>query len=156
MQTLGSAVQQANQVLTISGRLDTRNQISTSVSISDLSDHHAESIAWLKEQAKGNDIIISNLMNSIASKHQESMAHFDSAEKRYEENFRLEILNWLSTIPYQRHHKSAFGEVLKGTGSWFLEDSAYQNWKDGDESAVLWVHGIPGSGKSKLTYETLS
>ncbi|KAK2770373.1 ankyrin repeat protein [Colletotrichum kahawae] len=42
-------------------------------------------------------------------------------------------------------------EVLEGTGKWLLEDEIFQSWKDAEASSILWLHGIPGSGKSKLT-----
>jgi len=42
--------------------------------------------------------------------------------------------------------------VLKGTGQWLLFDPIFKKWKDDSASSVLWLHGIPGSGKSKLVY----
>lgn len=41
--------------------------------------------------------------------------------------------------------------MLSGTGHWLLEDRTFKNWKDDSASSLLWLHGIPGSGKSKLT-----
>ena len=83
------------------------------------------------------------------------MSHLDKIEESYNEHDRLKILSWLSAIPYHQHHKKSYGEVLEGTGSWFLEDTEYHQWRDSGQSAMLWVHGIPGSGKSKLVYVCL-
>nr|XP_036576344.1 ankyrin repeat protein [Colletotrichum truncatum]KAF6783069.1 ankyrin repeat protein [Colletotrichum truncatum] len=63
----------------------------------------------------------------------------------------IEILNWISKEPYEQHHKLTRSEVLNGTGKWLLEDPTFLQWKNESVSSVLWLHGIPGSGKSKLT-----
>jgi hypothetical protein len=63
---------------------------------------------------------------------------------------RKEILQWLSPEPYLQHHKQMKQDVLDGTGGWLLEDPVFQKWKGHTVSSVLWLHGIPGSGKSKL------
>ncbi|KAL2835343.1 hypothetical protein BJY01DRAFT_252764 [Aspergillus pseudoustus] len=63
---------------------------------------------------------------------------------------RTKILQWLSTEPYQKHHKLARLDFLSGTGAWLLADPVYKKWKNESASSILWLHGIPGSGKSKL------
>ncbi|KAF5495471.1 Ankyrin repeat domain-containing protein 50 [Colletotrichum fructicola] len=62
-----------------------------------------------------------------------------------------EILTWISKEPYEQHHTLNKSEVLEGTGKWLLEDEVFQSWKNNKTSSILWLHGIPGSGKSKLT-----
>ncbi|KAL3302228.1 Pfs domain-containing protein [Colletotrichum asianum] len=62
-----------------------------------------------------------------------------------------EILTWISKEPYEQHHTLNKSEVLEGTGRWLLEDEVFQSWKNSEASSILWLHGIPGSGKSKLT-----
>ncbi len=78
---------------------------------------------------------------------QRAVAAFEGGYKVYD---RLKILKWLSVIPYQQHHKQAYSEVQQGTGTWFLQDTFYKSWKDMPESSLLWLHGPPGCGKSKL------
>ena len=63
---------------------------------------------------------------------------------------RIEILGWLSPIPYMQHHIQAKSDVLPGTGQWLLHDARLLDWQSSRSSSVLWLHGIPGSGKSKL------
>jgi adenylylsulfate kinase-like enzyme len=41
-------------------------------------------------------------------------------------------------------------DVLPGTGQWLLSDPVFDKWKKESVSSILWLHGIPGSGKSKL------
>ncbi|KAH8649711.1 hypothetical protein BGZ60DRAFT_569767 [Tricladium varicosporioides] len=63
---------------------------------------------------------------------------------------RSEILQWVSPEPYIQHHKQTKQDVLPGTGEWLLSDPVFKKWKIESASSVLWLHGIPGSGKSKL------
>jgi hypothetical protein len=70
------------------------------------------------------------------------------------EKQRKTILTWLSDaekLPYLKHHKENKKEILEGTGQWLLNDEVFKRWKDDSASSLLWLHGIPGSGKSKLT-----
>ena len=63
---------------------------------------------------------------------------------------RIQILGWLSPIPYMQHHIQAKSDVLPGTGQWLLHDARLLDWQSSRSSSVLWLHGIPGPGKSKL------
>lgn len=81
----------------------------------------------------------------------------DRIEKRlqnYEDGLqaaeRVQILEWLSPIPYMQHHVQSQRDILPGTGQWLLEDDRLLEWQFSESSSILWLHGIPGSGKSKL------
>jgi hypothetical protein len=63
---------------------------------------------------------------------------------------RIAILQWLSPEPYKMHHAQINKDVLEGTGQWLLSDPVFKQWKSESVSSILWLHGIPGSGKSKL------
>ncbi|TVY26062.1 Vegetative incompatibility protein HET-E-1 [Lachnellula hyalina] len=74
--------------------------------------------------------------------------------RRKADSKRQKILKWMSDIekiPYLKHHKENKRQMLSGTGHWLLEDRTFKDWKDDSASSLLWLHGIPGSGKSKLT-----
>lgn len=64
---------------------------------------------------------------------------------------RGQILRSISTIPYPTHHKMAKKGRLAGSGQWLLAKDQYKSWRKESSSSVLWLHGIPGSGKTKLT-----
>ncbi|KAG5772021.1 hypothetical protein H9Q72_001634 [Fusarium xylarioides] len=70
-------------------------------------------------------------------------------DHRKEED-RRETLRWISDIKYEQHHEQANSEVLRGTGQWLLQDALFVRWKSECASSILWLYGIPGSGKSKL------
>ncbi|KAI1128059.1 hypothetical protein F5Y10DRAFT_292341 [Nemania abortiva] len=68
-----------------------------------------------------------------------------------ERHKRDEILKAISTIPYGTHHKTSRNGILKGSGEWFLQRLEFYEWRASSYSSVIWLHGIPGSGKTKLT-----
>ncbi|KAF8246560.1 hypothetical protein K440DRAFT_585643, partial [Wilcoxina mikolae CBS 423.85] len=40
---------------------------------------------------------------------------------------------------------------LEGSCHWILQKSYFQRWLDGSGTSILWLYGIPGSGKSTLS-----
>ena len=64
---------------------------------------------------------------------------------------RVKILQAISQAPYPLHHKTAAKDRLADSGTWLLEKSAYRQWRRSSANSILWLHGIPGSGKTKLT-----
>ncbi|KAJ5959558.1 uncharacterized protein N7479_006708 [Penicillium vulpinum] len=63
------------------------------------------------------------------------------------------IREWLQPTPYDlegsefsRHLES----YLVGTGQWLISTNTYQQWHQSDTNGLLWIKGIPGSGKSVM------
>ncbi|PGH16010.1 hypothetical protein AJ79_01990 [Helicocarpus griseus UAMH5409] len=67
------------------------------------------------------------------------------------EDERGRILSWVSDAPYLDNHLIARTGRTEDTGGWLLEHESYRSWKSSDKSMILWLHGIPGAGKTKLT-----
>lgn len=63
---------------------------------------------------------------------------------------RLDILQWLSPVPYKKHHEQTRKDILSGTGTWLLQEQQLLDWQVSSSSSIMWLHGAPGSGKSKL------
>ncbi|KAK4225942.1 hypothetical protein QBC38DRAFT_529985 [Podospora fimiseda] len=63
---------------------------------------------------------------------------------------RARILKSISAMPYSIHHKNVGKDRLDGSGQWLLERPEYKSWRNDSCSSVLWLHGIPGSGKTNL------
>ncbi|UPL00227.1 hypothetical protein LCI18_011161 [Fusarium solani-melongenae] len=63
------------------------------------------------------------------------------------------IRAWLEPTSYDnvggefRKHQAAH---VAGTGVWLTSSSTYQEWLQGEENGLLWIKGIPGSGKSVM------
>ena len=64
---------------------------------------------------------------------------------------RRGLLAWLSRIPCRNHHELIYREVLPDTGLWLLNKADFVEWQSSSSSSLLWLHGIPGAGKSTLT-----
>jgi hypothetical protein len=60
------------------------------------------------------------------------------------ESERLEILTWISDIPYESNHYTAREERTDGTGEWLLRHERYREWRESSASTILWLHGIRG------------
>ena len=66
---------------------------------------------------------------------------------------RQEIVSWISDYQHDQRHSDVRSKHVEGTGTWFLERTNYQNWRDElSFPNTLWCHGVQGSGKSVLTY----
>ncbi|KAK2765322.1 hypothetical protein FQN54_008166 [Arachnomyces sp. PD_36] len=63
---------------------------------------------------------------------------------------RLRVLDWLSQVPYPQHHENVRMDRLASSGSWMIGKPQFRQWADSTSSSMLWLHGIPGSGKTKL------
>ncbi|KAI4853704.1 Pfs, NACHT and ankyrin domain protein [Aureobasidium sp. EXF-8845] len=63
---------------------------------------------------------------------------------------RVKIIKWLSPSDPSTNYNRAFHQRHEGTGHWFLESDEFKRWKASSES-FLWLHGIPGCGKTVLS-----
>jgi hypothetical protein len=61
-----------------------------------------------------------------------------------------EIRDWLSAPDPSTNYESALEKRHEGTGSWFTCGKAFEDWKK-QSSSFLWLHGIPGCGKTVLS-----
>ena len=67
-------------------------------------------------------------------------------EKKY-----LDLLRWLSSVEFSRHHERHSEGRIPGSGKWLLDHPQYINWRSSSSSSILLLHGIQGSGKTSLT-----
>jgi ankyrin repeat protein len=68
---------------------------------------------------------------------------------------RLRILTWLAKSNVHLHHRIEGEKYLPGSGSWLSRKPAFLQWQKSSTSAMLWLHGIPGCGKTMLIYNTV-
>ncbi|KAH0536560.1 hypothetical protein FGG08_006568 [Glutinoglossum americanum] len=68
---------------------------------------------------------------------------------------RRDILRWLSAIPHKEHHKNISQGRLRGSGIWLLNNEEFIRWRKSSASSILWLHGIPGSGKTMLVSKVI-
>ena len=63
-----------------------------------------------------------------------------------------EILAWLNKTDPISNHTAACEKCQHGTGQWFTSSLEFSQWLQPKRS--LWLHGIPGAGKTIL-YSTI-
>ncbi|KAH0161481.1 Pfs, NACHT and ankyrin domain protein, partial [Aureobasidium melanogenum] len=63
---------------------------------------------------------------------------------------RRSMINWLSPPDPSSNYHRTLDQRHSDTGRWFLESSAFKQWK-ADPKSFLWLHGIPGCGKTVLS-----
>jgi Cdc6-like AAA superfamily ATPase len=60
---------------------------------------------------------------------------------------RARIIEWLSPLNPSTNYNKALQQRHEGTGRWFFGSDGSERWKASSEP-VLWLHGIPGCGKT--------
>ena len=61
-----------------------------------------------------------------------------------------QILDWLSPIRHDLYHSAIQKDILTSSGRWLFENPDFRDWRESAESAVLWMHGYLGTGKTRL------
>ncbi|KAF8490583.1 hypothetical protein JB92DRAFT_1305039 [Gautieria morchelliformis] len=67
------------------------------------------------------------------------------------EEHRQKIYEWLAAPDHESKDRNARSMRREETGSWFLEEERFREWREAPHS-FLWLHGIPGAGKTILWY----
>ena len=66
------------------------------------------------------------------------------------DNEREKMHQWLSAPDPSLNHNKACEQRQATTGSWFIRSQQFTNWK-ANPDVLLWLHGIPGCGKTILS-----
>lgn len=75
----------------------------------------------------------------------------NSAQRQVTEAQRQEVYRWLERTNPSSLHNLAVKNHEPETGTWLLRLPEWQNWlHQSDASRLLWLHGIPGAGKTVL------
>lgn len=88
----------------------------------------------------------------------ESAKHYDLelrdrevAALERKSQLRKHLLHLLSPIDSTEKQRKVLKMRQEGTGNWLLENDEFNIWKNSQESSVLSIFGIPGSGKTILS-----
>ncbi|RPA71657.1 hypothetical protein BJ508DRAFT_87980 [Ascobolus immersus RN42] len=69
--------------------------------------------------------------------------------RRVNEEKLSRLLRWLSPYHYDSKHQESKDRHIRGTGAWVFNDPVLIRWRS-TRGARLWIHGIPGAGKTIL------
>ena len=104
-----------------------------------------QSLASMDNMTKARTLKLIRLMKNMSNEpSREVNKKINDLHDGLGESDRVEILEW---SPWHNIRKDRLHE----SGTWLLEHSVFQTWENANLSSILWLHGTPGSGKSKLT-----
>jgi hypothetical protein len=69
---------------------------------------------------------------------------------------REKFFEWLSVVEYVKHHETKSKLLLPGSCQWLFKKDIFNSWEKSSASSILWLHGIPSSGKSMLTCSVIT
>ncbi|RLL95993.1 hypothetical protein CFD26_106093 [Aspergillus turcosus] len=94
--------------------------------------------------------ILKDIAGSVANIHSITTGTAAAVEDLSEDRQHSKVKEWLSSPDPSINLNEAIERHHEGTGSWFLESDPFQEWKSGTRQH-LWLHGIPGCGKTVLS-----
>ncbi|KAJ5350029.1 hypothetical protein N7541_007756 [Penicillium brevicompactum] len=71
--------------------------------------------------------------------------------KYLDDSERIEILEWISSIRFGKHHDTIRGQRTPNTGDWLLQHDDFRSWEMKKTSSLFWLQGSAGTGKTYLT-----
>ncbi|KAA8895957.1 hypothetical protein FN846DRAFT_967255 [Sphaerosporella brunnea] len=81
--------------------------------------------------------------------HLDQARNIQETDKRVKREKLSQLVRWLSPLHYNLKHEESVGKHQDGSGTWLFETQKYQDWEK-STSSKLWIHGIPGCGKTIL------
>ncbi|KAF3203037.1 hypothetical protein TWF192_003320 [Orbilia oligospora] len=81
----------------------------------------------------------------------DSGSNFGEKEYKKPRDKLEQIREWLEPTAYEdpgSDYKRHSASHLPGTGEWLFRSDVYKNWHSSGDDGLLWIRGIPGSGKS--------
>lgn len=94
--------------------------------------------------------VVEGERDTLNDPYKESRLRLEIIQNYYKDE-RVTLLNEIPTVAYLEKQKQAYGDHQRGTGTWFLADPRFQNWKNSDQPSILLCKGIPGAEKAVLT-----
>ncbi|KAL0929878.1 pfs domain-containing protein [Colletotrichum truncatum] len=98
-----------------------------------------------------DDVEESSRMDEIMEQLQEDVSQIHSTTKDVQRSLHFqEVMKWLSAPDPSTNDNKAFKQRHENTGQWLVDSEKYSKWKKTPNSS-LWLHGIPGCGKTILS-----
>lgn len=109
-----------------------------------------QDLAALSIEEKDNHQHLKSVLSGLQKPIDRIEKNLQDLQDDLSEAKRIQILHWLSPLPYEQYHNQARRDVMAGTGDWFLNNDQLLAWLVTSSSSIMWLRGIAGSGKSKL------
>ncbi|KAI0959138.1 hypothetical protein AcW1_004054 [Taiwanofungus camphoratus] len=105
--------------------------------------------AVLKQVAATNVSVVAATEKLLVLDEKATSSEREQAKDRKAQT-RRDIIHWLSPLPVNVKYESSVRLRYSGTGQWLFENPIFKEWRNSSRS-LLWLNGIPGSGKTVLT-----
>lgn len=115
----------------------------------------SSALGVLSQAQSQHDIHLKRILNDLENPINRISADLSQIVKLEKKAEQVQILKSLSTIPYPSHHQNAAKDRLAGSGTWLLVHPEFRSWRRSSSSTILWLHGIPGCGKTKLSSKVI-
>lgn len=83
------------------------------------------------------------------------MKQLEKEEIAAQEEQLLAIRRWLSAAQPEQDHDEARSKRPLQLGDWLLRHPKYVEWRDSQRSAILWMYGLPGTGKTNFSWRVI-
>jgi len=116
--------------------------LETMLSIQDTVEYVRNTTTSIQESVDG-------VRNTSSSIHQTVTEVLTSTRSAARNERHDKILNWLKSSDPSTNHNAARKKHQPTTGEWFIDSPQFIAWIEGRISSI-WLHGIPGAGKTIL------
>jgi hypothetical protein len=103
---------------------------------------------------EGRERALKRLMREVQGSLEDVCSFEDSNDTQSsgesQQNWLTKMCTWLSAPDPSTNYHKAHGQRQDETGLWLLESERFTAWKV-DAASHLWLHGIPGCGKTILS-----
>ena len=110
----------------------------------------SEDLAALSMEQSANSGLLRMILDEIDGPFHRINLQMQEIQDQFNITQRIGTLDRISSEPYLAYHKQNHNGVLDGTGQWLLNDPLFINWRRGSVSSPLWLHGMSGTGKTKV------
>ncbi len=116
-----------------------------------------QSITGVEQSIAGVEHSITGVEQSIAGVRQVviqgNACVTESVDRQGDQERRADVLRWFKTSDPEQNHRVSREKHEPNTATWILESDVFQSWAaaDGGATTSIWLHGIPGAGKTILT-----
>ncbi|KAF8478235.1 hypothetical protein JB92DRAFT_1856021 [Gautieria morchelliformis] len=106
-------------------------------------------IEVLQEQGAKLSQSMQDMKSGVQSLQRQTAENSQAMEQAKLQEHHQKIYNWLAAPDHKSKHRNAHSLHQETTGLWFVEGEYFPEWREAPHS-FLWLHGIPGAGKTIL------
>ena len=135
---------------------DALGTLSKKLEVSASRNGFVKSLRWPLErkEADQNLSLIERIKSRISLAMQQDHFNLSLATHRAVEDLQMgqeasQVLGWLECPDPRSNHSAAREQWHENTGAWLIKSEQFKSWQS-EPGRFIWIHGIPGSGKTVL------